>query len=171
LIVVIGIICVLLGILLPILRGMWSTSVQARTNAQIAKLATVIQFYYTANSAYPGPIPESMIWGCNTRGTQGQQQNLPFQSPTPFCVAGQTDLTSSENFVLGLLGGLTRDGTGGSPTFGQVIYDKNLLVNQSGPRGLGNTPQQFPAYTPIVPTELASDSSGQPASWTTANGP
>lgn len=165
LLVVIGIICVLAGILLAVVHRLNRDADATKNAAMMTRLATAIQAYYTTTGSYPGPIPESMIWGYNTRATAGQQQNLPVQPPVPYCVAGQTSITSSENLVLALVGSLTKDTTPAGPTLGQIIYDKNLL--QDGPRSLGNVPQHIPAYIDVRHGDLFLNSAGQPDSWTT----
>lgn len=164
LLVVVGIILVLLGILLPVANKIIAAAHKADTQAQMTKLSTAIQAYFTTMGSYPGPIPESYIWGYNTDASTAPTISTP---PTPMVYSftsktAEPYITSSQNLVLGLLGGLKLVTANAPP----VTFDVIEITNGNGPRGLNlTTPQQFPPFIEFVKTELPQDSTGAFTSW------
>ena len=159
LLVVIGIICILLGILLPVVSTMRKKAQQTDTAAEITKLATAINNYYQDYRAYPGPLPDSMCWG---------YQNSP-QTTNLTGVQYSNYLTTSENLVLGLLGGIQAPASVGATSF---TYNPSLVGK--GPQSLNYlSPAQNSAYFDVNPnTELPTNSSSTNPynSWCQATG-
>jgi type II secretory pathway pseudopilin PulG len=138
LLTVVGIIVVLIAILLPVVASVQRKAREADTSAEINRLATAAQNYYNDYRAYPGPVPDNKLVGF-----AGQ----PSINPN---ISGVTVITASENFLVGLLGGLYA--TQGTPT-NTITFDPNLVGK--GPQCLNPlTPKQSIAYTDFKPDEL-----------------
>jgi prepilin-type N-terminal cleavage/methylation domain-containing protein len=160
LLVVIGIICILLGILLPVVSAMNKKKQQTDTAAEVTRMAVAIQNYYQDFRAYPGPVPESQIWGNNSTGTSTPS------GPPVTGLTGITNLTSTENMVLGLLGGLTAPTSATATTF---TYSAALVTK--GPQSLNYlAPQLINAYYDATSPELSNNGAGTLTSWTTTQG-
>ena len=87
LLVVIGIIVVLMGILIPVASHVRKSAYAASTQSQLLVIQQGIEAYQQVFGSYPGPVADNLL--------------LPAMNPAN---AGGP-LTSSENLVLGLLGG------------------------------------------------------------------
>lgn len=123
--VVIGIIVLLVSILLPVVSAVRTKGHQADTQAMLARIAAGIESYNADLKSYPGPLHNGEIYnGGLTVNIEGVDQ--------------PTQITQSENLVLGLLGGLTRKA-------GKLTYDKDLIGN--GPVSLNDrAPKKYRAY-------------------------
>jgi prepilin-type N-terminal cleavage/methylation domain-containing protein len=166
LLVVIGIIVILIGILLPVVASVRRTAFATSTSQEISRIAGACQAYYGDYHSYPGPVAENDIDGVNA----------PAGTPGPLAPGGTTGLaygqtpatsgldaipvTSSENLVLGLEGGM-------------IVGFNNGVANgwgyqpsavQQGPQSLNpllNSQKQTTAYLTVQPSELApSDGNG-----------
>lgn len=136
LLVVIFIIALLVGILIPVVGRVRQSAKSAATQQTIATIAGAIDRYYQDFHFYPGPISNAQIYNSNT----SNQPSISYGG-TPALYKSQ--ITMSENLVLGLLGGLVYDSTA-SPT---TVYNPDLIG--SGPRNLTATNQKnTPAYLP-----------------------
>jgi type II secretory pathway pseudopilin PulG len=129
---VIGIIILLVSILLPVVGSVRTRAQAANTAALLQNIASGVQRYHADFNAYPGPIHNGQInGGPPTLSITGR--NLPAGSSLD-----PTKITQSENLVLGLLGGMIREGAG-------LIYDANLVGN--GPVSLNSlNPKKYQAY-------------------------
>jgi prepilin-type N-terminal cleavage/methylation domain-containing protein len=111
--VVIGIICILIAILLPVIGKVQEQARITNTKNAIASIANAIQNYYNDQKAYPGVLPNSAF-------TSGVANTM-----TPA-------ITTTENMVLAMCGGLE---TGwATPTYsfdkvgsGPIIQAQNAL--------------------------------------------
>ena len=152
LLTVMGIIIILMAILLPVVATVRRKVYEADTTAQISRLQAACQNYFQDFSGYPGPLPDYMVSGFGGPIPTGTLQ-VPCYPPgasTPIKV-----LTSSENLVLGLLGGLKIDPV----TPSNIDYDPTLLLR--GPQSLNQVnPKQYPPYLDIKPGELTADITG-----------
>jgi len=118
LLVVIGIIIILMGILLPVVKKVRYAAYTADTQNEISQISNACSQYYSTFHAYPGPLPDSMI-GTLTSTTspitassfQTYSLELYTSGATPpYSLLGTTyTFTGTENLVLGLLGGLRID--------------------------------------------------------------
>jgi prepilin-type N-terminal cleavage/methylation domain-containing protein len=114
LLVVIGIIVLLAAILVPVVSQVRMKGYETVTRAQMNRIAAAIQSYYHDFKAYPGPIPNNqLIYQANTVNNIIPDPNS--KNPTTITA---TNITSSENLVLGLFGVLNPPDTAG----GQVKY-------------------------------------------------
>ncbi len=93
LLVVIGIIVVLMGILIPVAAHVRKSAYVASTQSQLLVIQSGIEAYRQVFESYPGPISDNQLMISAGKPT------------TPTLVGGP--FTSSENLVLGVLGGLT----------------------------------------------------------------
>ena len=146
LLVVIGIIAVLLGILIPTIGAVKRAGYTTATQARIRAIAEACERYYQVFEAYPGP--------------QADGQMLPGTA------GGAPRYTSSENLVLGLMGGLkpVNPITANS----QPIYDKALVGK--GPQNLSTySASAWKQYEPFIDAKTAGlDTQGSSAAgWTT----
>jgi prepilin-type N-terminal cleavage/methylation domain-containing protein len=99
LLVVILIIGILVGILIPVVSSVRRKAQAAATLAQINAIRGAIEAYQGTYNAYPGPLADHVMY-----------QVAPGSAPLPANISG-TQVTQSENGVLGLMGGL-RDNNG-----------------------------------------------------------
>lgn len=90
LLVVIAIIVLLISILLPVVSTVRVRAQVTQTQAQMDKLRSAVMNYYMEWHAYPGPLSNTQL--ANNRGAS--QTNI----------TGLSNVTSSENLALGLLG-------------------------------------------------------------------
>ncbi len=157
LLVVIGIIVVLIAILLPVAVAVRKASYVTATQQEINRIAAACQAYYQDFRAYPGPLPEAQVVG----GAATLTAPTITLGTTPYPLTGATNITSSENLVLGLLGGLQF-----TTTPATAFTYVPALVGQ-GPQSLNtvaNSQKQTSSYLPEVTTgstELApTDGSG-----------
>jgi prepilin-type N-terminal cleavage/methylation domain-containing protein len=154
LLVVVGIIVILVGILLPVVSTMHKKAQQTDSFAEITRIAESIHHYFEDYHSYPGPIPESQIYGNN--GTLGQTSVL----------TNASSVSSSENLVLGLLGGIQAPTptTPGPP----LQYVVSNLTPPTGPQSLNlMNPKQAISYYDATAAEISNDGAGNPVSWST----
>jgi type II secretory pathway pseudopilin PulG len=138
LLVVIGIIVLLIGILLPVVRGIKQSAYAASSGQQIARLTSAIESYYSDHRAYPGPFSNDQII------TGGSGTGAAF--PTPI---GGERVTMSENAVLGLIGGLKLTNAG-------IEYDPERIANRLGPMSLNAVaPKGGHTYLEVSAAELS----------------
>jgi hypothetical protein len=136
---------------------------KASTQAELSHLQTAIQNYFQDWSAYPGPIPESQIYG----NQSGPAIVTTLSTPIPG-VGGSPPsinaITSSENLFLALSGGLDFSTT--SPV--TIQYDVSHF--NKGPVNLNVlNPRQYGSYFDAKPAEIANDGVGDYMSWTASN--
>lgn len=151
LLTVIGIIVILLGILLPVVASIRKKGFETSTSQEMSRIGTACQAYYSDFHAYPGPMPEGNL-------------DSPTNPPTAIApvIAGMSHVTSSQNLVLGLVGGLTLT-NGALP----IKYDVAQIQNNAGPQNLNVVnPRQINAYLTLTPDELPTNPAG-PTSWLT----
>jgi prepilin-type N-terminal cleavage/methylation domain-containing protein len=139
LLTVVGIIVVLIAILLPVVASVQRKAREADTSQEINRLATAAQNYYNDYRAYPGPAADRELSG------------FTGANPKPLTITGTGGvLTASENFTLGLLGGVVNIGTNQSP----ALQFQSQLVGK-GPQSLNTlSPKQATPYTDFNATEL-----------------
>lgn len=169
LLTVIGIIVILMAILVPVISTIKRKGQSTDTLATIEKIANGCHNYYQDFRAYPGPVPDYAIQGFNlsadvSKGAQplntSAAANVAF--PTAplsimFGIAGNT-ISSSENGVLGLLGGLRINPSGGTSS-APALYDPTFVTK--GPSGLNPlTPSVSPPYLEIKNGDLTDDGAG-----------
>jgi len=134
LLVVIGIIVILVGILIPVVSKVKQASYAANTKNEISQIEGACERYYQDFGAYPGPFSNDQLEGQGPQGTGifspdaptaagGPTTPLNFANniPAPGLTSGGfypqpgqpvatatkgQYVTSSENLVLGLMGGL-----------------------------------------------------------------
>ncbi len=135
LLVVIGIIALLVGILLPVIGAARRAAYAADTRNSVRGISNAIDRYYQEQSAYPGVFSNTAIAsGKSVTGSPGS-------------------LTSTENCVLALTGGIT---TTAAWSVGMVISDATGFTYSSA--NLGRGPLTFnsvlqkrlPAYMEIT---------------------
>jgi prepilin-type N-terminal cleavage/methylation domain-containing protein len=130
LLVVILIIGILVGILIPVVNSVRRKGQAAATLAQINALRGAIEAYQGTYNAYPGPIPDHYMY-----------QLPPGTPPMPTNINGATggsQVTMTENMVLGIMGGLEN-------LSGQVSFNPANVGN--GPRSLNPAnPAQHQAF-------------------------
>jgi prepilin-type N-terminal cleavage/methylation domain-containing protein len=150
LLVVIGIIVLLVGILMPVVRGVRISAFAADSRQQILRLTSAIEAYKADYGAYPGPLSNDQII---------MQKDLP--SPTTGSAVGAlTNVTMSENLVLGIAGGLKPS----TKTTGAAApeYDEQRILSRMGPMGLNPlSPKSGHAYIDVAAAELSLDGSMQ----------
>jgi prepilin-type N-terminal cleavage/methylation domain-containing protein len=150
LLVVIGIIVILIAILLPVVASVRKSANVAATKSQMSAIASACQAYYGDYHAYPGPFSENQI-----------DANGPW-SVGAITGSGPLNITSTENLLLGLSGGvgLTFPPGGGPPT----AFNYSPALIGSGPQVLNtliSAQKQTTAYYTPTPAELApSDGAG-----------
>lgn len=150
LLVVIGIIAVLLGILIPTIGAVKKAGYTTATLTRIRAIGEACERYQQVFEAYPGP--------------QSDAQMLP----------GSTGVaphyTSSENLVLGLMGGMVHPASigAGNPTYSNAAVGK-------GPQNLSTfSASAWKQYEPFIDAKVGGlDAQGSPsAGWKTwANHP
>jgi len=122
LILVITIIVVLLGLLLPVIGKVRAAGQRTRSEAVIRNIANAIGAYQMQFRAYPGVYANVDVARAGGAGT----------------------VTSSENLLLSLVGGMVSTSNPGV-TPSVVVYQTNLLG--TGPRNLlNNQGKQFPPF-------------------------
>ncbi|HET6248089.1 MAG TPA: prepilin-type N-terminal cleavage/methylation domain-containing protein [Tepidisphaeraceae bacterium] len=154
LLVVIGIIVILVGILLPVVSTMRKRAENTDSTAEITRIAVACNNYYNDYHAYPGPVPESLIYGNNGQLSQTA------------ALTGASIISSSENLVLGLEGGIVPPTSATATT-----YTYNVTLVTKGPQSLNYMqPQQVSPYYDTSSPELANNGAGVLTSWTTTQG-
>ncbi|HWE02706.1 MAG TPA: type II secretion system protein [Tepidisphaeraceae bacterium] len=165
LLTVIGIIVILMSILIPVVSKVRQISLNTDTTHFLTKIATACQNYYQDFRSYPGPLPETAVHGYNTSlandspntpapGFAGPPQAITTTPINPVGASPFSDVTSSQNLVLGLLGGLILPTGATSPS-----YDVTLIPK--GPQVLNVlAAQQIPPYIDPSKYDISSDGTG-----------
>lgn len=130
LLVVIGIIAILISILIPAVGAVRKQARVAQTQQLISRLQNSVERYFQDFNAYPGPLSNNEV----INGTV-------FPSVTKAGTA--VGITMSENFVLGVLGGLNNSTPAAAPT---LDYKLNSSFGGNGPLELGARTSQHPPY-------------------------
>ena len=117
LMVAIGIIALLVGILLPVVGRVRTQGYVANTQAFLGQLQAACEAYQLDFRAYPGPVPNGQL----NNATAAPFDIVSDATAVANAKAAGFDVTAGhlengrvtgpENLVLGLLGGLTLDGT------------------------------------------------------------
>ncbi|MGN6507243.1 MAG: type II secretion system protein, partial [Tepidisphaeraceae bacterium] len=120
LLIVIGIIAILVGILLPVAAKIRTTARRTQTLATISKISQGCEAYFSAFGAYPGTFSNSAV--LNNTTTPNPIGGTPATSITFLNYPGSNPsaspyITSTENMVLSLCGGLTTTTTAGTYQF------------------------------------------------------
>ena len=156
LLVVIGIILLLVSILVPVVSRVQSAGQAANTSSMIRAIDGAVQIYQQDTKAYPGVFPEAML-------KPGEKPTYAKGASNPAVevrtVSGYADggddlesVTSTENLVLSLMGGLVRDGV-------DIFYDPSAVGN--GAAKLGSpTPGAYRAYLDAGSVPLSSHAIG-----------
>ncbi len=143
LLVVIGIIAVLIGILIPVVGRVRTAARVADTQAFLGQLASAIDNYHGVFHSYPGPLSNDQIR--NQTMPASEIDGSPTTPAEYVKLVSRTQISMAENLVLGLLGGLVRNGA-------NVLYDPTLVG--SGPSSLNpSEPKRYPPY--IDPINLS----------------
>jgi type II secretory pathway pseudopilin PulG len=148
----IGIIVLLISILLPTVSAVRTRAYSAQTQAMLANIANGITVYAQNNGgAFPGPISNDNIY------TNSKPGPLIYNTAGAAIILNNNKIASSENLVLGLLGGLYVNTTV-SPA---VISFDSSRVGQ-GPSGLNvNNPSVNRRSDPYIQVTSAELSTGQ----------
>ena len=133
LLVTLGIILVLISILIPTVKKMREKAQEAAVKAQISSLDSAIARYQQDFNAFPGPLPRAALYP-ETTGQNGTTAILDKATN-----AAMSNISGSENLVLGLMGGLVPVGT-------TIQFDKDVVGR--GPRGLNTANPK--AYQPYI---------------------
>ncbi len=163
LLVTIGIIVILIGILLPVVASVRKAAFVTSTKQEMATIGAACQAYYQDFRAYPGPIAQNDIDAAAAAAVAGSAPVPPTQIPPTFALLENitgtpavTDITSSENLVLGLSGGVYLSYTTATPPAVQNwLYDFTSIGK--GPQVLNvllNMQKQTTAYFTPKPEEL-----------------
>jgi prepilin-type N-terminal cleavage/methylation domain-containing protein len=122
LLVVIGIIVILLAILIPVAGRVRIHAQTAKTSATMTAIASACERYFAMEHAYPGLCSNAQLAAGVPVGFTGAS-------------GGGTELTSSENCVASLSGGIMPDTTG-NPNFTTIIVDSTTTIGK-GPMHFG----------------------------------
>jgi type II secretory pathway pseudopilin PulG len=157
---VITIIAVLVGILLPVVHRVRLKGYAADTSNEISEISAAIERYDLDQHAYPGPLANDQICDPNFPNMDGgtnitgnltmQAQSGSFGTNNYDGTGGTTwnsQITMSENLVLGLLGGLWFNSNNATSNNAYAIsYDPTQVG--LGPQSLANngTTHRFPPY-------------------------
>ena len=150
LIVAIAIIAVLIGILIPTIAGVRKAAKAADTRNQISRIAAAIERYNGDFHAYPGPFSNAQV----TPGTVPLTIGPTIGATPSVALAGVGSITSTENMVVGLIGGI-RVTVSPPPaaTITAFTFDKTTLGK--GPMNLNPlNPKQYPSYLETGEDEL-----------------
>ncbi len=126
LLVVMLIIIILVSILIPVASKIRKAGYDTSSRALMASLVTAIEEYKLDYGAYPGPLTDDQIRGPAV-GFQFKAAT-GFVTPSNISTCFDNRVTSTENLVLGLCGGLTFDPVKG------ILFDPGIIG--SGPRSL-----------------------------------
>jgi type II secretory pathway pseudopilin PulG len=127
---VIAIIVILISLLIPTVHHIYQAAYAAETRNEISEIASACQRYYDDWRAYPGPVSNSDIDDIFSSPAQ-PDINDGISSPpgiyqtansNTFVTSGGKYFTSSENLVLGLLGGLWIDPGSTDPEYGKLAF-------------------------------------------------
>jgi prepilin-type N-terminal cleavage/methylation domain-containing protein len=150
LLLVIGIILILIGILLPTVTQVRVAAQTANTRQMISRIESGIAAYYSDFQANPGPFSQAQLKPFLTavpRLDQGNSASPALSFVTPSGTSTGAAVTSTENLLLGLIGGLNLNGT-------NFRYAETLVTDAKGPGSLNAvTPKRYQAYLNIEPSE------------------
>lgn len=130
---VLAIVVILVTILLPTISKMRRTAWVASTRAEIAAISGAVERYQQNYSVYPGPLTDDQLYKKATPNNN---------SGVPDALGNLTNVTGSENLLLGLMGGLKLDA-------GVIKFDRTLVG--TGPRTLGGLPKKTEPFIDGVP--------------------
>ncbi len=160
LLVTIGIIAILIGFVVAGIPRIRRAAQTTSTNAELVTIANGIQQYYNDFHSYPGPFANNQLANEPFHPTwvdpSGNTIDLGWMNgttPQPF--PQLTNITSSENLVLGLLGGLEIDTPpgNGNPVLNYNstrIFPDNITPNPKGAMSVNyNRPKVWPAYIQV----------------------
>ena len=162
LLVVIGIIAVLASLLFPVIGKVREAARETDTRAFITSLEAAAQAYRTDFTAYPGPLPNAYVSaqnqinyaGGNPAGWRATDFGIGERITDPatnavtvnadgfnagtvgadgVVAAGEERVTQAENFLLGLLGGVSVNKDGGSTATGGTGYYLEFDASTVGP--------------------------------------
>ena len=137
LLVVIGVIGILAAILVPVISSVKRSAYAANSAAQIQALRGSVESYHQTFGAYPGPFSNAdIINGVSVPGAGG-------------------GITMSENLVLGLLGGLERNGSN------PIAFVSKRAFEGMGAMNLASSAAQQKAYTAFYDSFTGQLSAGQ----------
>ena len=137
LLVAIGIITVLIGILVPVVARVRITAQEASTKNFLNQLEAACEAYQLNFSAYPGPLANDQL------GPMPSGAALPVVNASSgnYDTTALSNVTGSENLVLGVLGGLKYSSTAN----GAIQYDPSFVG--TGPNSLNSrNPKRYQAY-------------------------
>jgi prepilin-type N-terminal cleavage/methylation domain-containing protein len=155
LLVVIGIIVILIAILIPAAAAVRKRAYATSTSQELASIGSACHAYYQDYHSYPGPLSDDMIDGTTNPPIAAGTPGAVLVAGAPFAYAGAMPITSSENLVLGLTGGLNLTFTSGVVT--AFTYTPGIITQASGPQSLNtllNSQKQTSAYFSPKPEEL-----------------
>jgi prepilin-type N-terminal cleavage/methylation domain-containing protein len=155
LLVVIGIIVILIGILLPVVNQVRQSAWRADTQSAISNLAGAVERYRQDFGAYPGPISTTAFDTADGQATSYGPDTLSGGSPS----AG---MTTSENLVLGLLGGWEPAAAVGGPASYVPAKVGNGPVTHSP---VVTARRRSPAYADHVPGTSIQTAWGPGGTW------
>jgi prepilin-type N-terminal cleavage/methylation domain-containing protein len=138
--VVIGIIVILIGVLIPVIKSVRENAWNADTQNLISQIVSASTRYYQDFNAYPGVFSNTEIvqagrWVDFDTGTN----KGTIETPSP---GGDDEhpITMAENLTLSLLGGLRWNGS-------TYEYDLSSSLQAQGPVSLNAAnPKRYPAY-------------------------
>lgn len=160
LLVVIAIIAVLMGILFPVIAKVRTAGYDSSTTHRIQAIMGGIDAYFNTYKSYPGPLDESELYTAANPSVKAVKNGNTGSLPP--------GVTSSENLVLGLLGGITANWQSS-----QIGSTPTLAINYT-PTDVGTGPMSLNAltqkrYEPLGdPKVFGLQTSGPP--WTAWNG-
>jgi len=147
LLVVIGIIILLIGILLPVVKGVKTSAYNAAAAQQIARLTSAIEAYSQEFGAYPGPLSNDQVI------TGAPLPTAKSSGGGGGGGAALTRVTMSENLVLGLIGGLE---PGTTPV---GVYNEDRVRNRMGAMSLNPAaPKGYKVFFEASAGELSLES-------------
>jgi type II secretory pathway pseudopilin PulG len=121
-----------MSILIPVISKVRTAGFDTATTHRVQAIMSAIDAYHQANNAYPGPLADDELYDANAA------------NPTPKAVKNNNPgnmppgVTSSENLILGLLGGAVW--TPGTSTFTSVANQPSIDFD---PNAVGNGPTNF----------------------------
>ncbi len=184
LLIVIFIIGILVALTLTVVVKVKTAVYGAQTNAQLATIASAINQYYADFRAYPGPLANNQLYYAYDSLNQPGVNVVVGGTSTFFALAGKDDsgttppypsayqpatdksfssnITGSQNLVLGLLGGLELTYNTSGVVTGFVYNPTDILANDGvspaphGPASLNpNTPRRQQSYLQVRPGDIS----------------
>ena len=140
LLVTLGIIVLLISLVIPVVGRVRKTAQKASVEAEMQSISAAIEQYHQTYGSYPGPLSDGQLYNLQTQPMPANVNNVTGGTSNAL-----TNVTGTENLVLGLMGGLKPIGT--TPFFG---YDAALVGK--GPRGLNPAnPKSNPPLLDKIP--------------------